>query len=179
VVVALPAGALGPVLLARAFLDGVPFQAGAVLEAVAVLGFAASVGLMVARSDRRRVGVYGFLAGAIAGALGVLLGLDFAFRGPTAALADAHARLNLLGFLGLTIVGVTFHFYPPGAGRFRWAGDRTAFAALGLLAVGLLVDVVGLATGAGVAVVVGRVVVLAGSAGYAYLIAGLLWQNRT
>ena len=178
VVVSLPAGAIGPILLAREFLIGLPFQVGAVHEAVAVVGFAVAVGVMVVRSDRRRVGVYAVLAGAVAGLLGVLVGLDFAFRGPTAGLADAHARLNLLGFLGLTIVGVTLHFYPPGAGRFRGAGDRTAFVALGLLVGGLSVEVVGLAGGVDVATTVGRVAVLAGSVGYAYLVAGLLRQNR-
>ena len=179
VVVSLPAGAIGPILLSREFLADLPFQVGAAHEAVAVAGFATAVGWMIARSDRRRVGVYAVLAGATAGVLGVLLGLDFAFRGlPTAGLADAHARLNLLGFLGLTIVGVTLHFYPPGAGQFRGAGDRTAFVALGLLAGGLLVEVVGLAGGFDLATTVGRLSVLTGAVGYAYLIAGLLWQNR-
>ena len=178
VAVALPAGAVGPILLATAFLDGLPFQVGAALEGVAIGSFAIALAWMVARSDRRRVGVYAVLAGAGGGVVGVLLGLDFAFRGPTVALADAHARLNLLGFLGLTIVGVTYHFYPPAAGRFPGAGDRTAVGTVGLLAGGLLVEVVGLVAGYGAAVVVGRVAVLAGSIGYAYLIAGLLRQNR-
>jgi hypothetical protein len=178
VAVALPSGAVGPILLATSFLGGLPFRVGAALEALAVVGFATALAWMVVRSDRRRVGVYAVIAAAAMGALGVLLGLDFAFRGLSAPLADAHARLNLLGFLGLTIVGVTYHFYPPGAGRFAGAGDRTALATVGLLAGGLLVEVVGLVAGVRGAVLVGRLAVLAGSLGYAYLIAGLLWQNR-
>jgi len=178
VAVALPAGAIGPILLATAFYGGLRFQAGAALEAIAVVGFATAVAWMIAASDRRRVGVYAVLAGAAAGVLGVLLGLDFAFRGITVALADAHARLNLLGFLGFTVVGVTYHFYPPGAGRFAGAGDRTAMATVGLLAGGLLVEVVGLAAGVEVVVLLGRLAALVGAAGYAYLIAGLLRQNR-
>jgi len=179
VLVVLPAGALGPALLAGAFLDGTLFRVGAILEALAVVGFAAALAVLFVRSDRRRVGGYALLVGAFAGTLGVLLGLDFAFRGPTPALVDAHARLNLLGFLGLSVVGVTYHFYPPGAGRFRWAGDRTAALTLWLLGGGLAVEVVGLTGGVGPAVVLGRLLVLLGALGYVYLVTGLLRQQRS
>ena len=178
VAVALPAGALGPVLLAGAFLDGLLFEVGALAEAVAVVGFAAALWWMFAESDRRRVGGYALVVGAGMGVLGVALGLDFAFRGPTPALGDAHARLNLLGFLGLSIVGATYHFYPPAAGRFPGAGDRTALVTVALLSGGVLVEVVGLAAGVAWPVFLGRIAALAGAVGYAYLIAGLLRQNR-
>lgn len=178
VAVVLPAGALGPVLLAMDFLGGLEFRIGAVLEAVAIVGFAVGLAVLFARSDRRRIGGYAVLAGAAAGVVGVALGLDFAFRGVSVALADAHARLNLLGFLGLTIVGVTYHMYPPGAGRFPGAGDRTALGTVILLVGGLVVEVVGVVVGIGVGVTLGRGAALVGAIGYAYLIVGLLHQQR-
>ena len=102
----------------------------------------------------------------------------FAFRGLSGPLADVHARLNLLGFLGLTIVGVTYHMYPPGAGRYPGAGDRTALVTVALLAGGLAVEVGGLLGGLGVVTTVGRAAALAGAIGYGYLIVGLLRQQR-
>ncbi len=86
--------------------------------------------------------------------------------------------MNLLGFLGLTIVGVTYQFYPPAAGRFPGADDRTAVAAAGLLAVGLAVEVAGLLGGPGALVVAGRALALVGAVAYAALLVGLLRRLR-
>jgi hypothetical protein len=178
VAVVLPAGALGPALLAIGLPAGPVFHAGAGLQAVAVLGFAAAYARLYASSDRRRVGLYGVLAGVAAGAAAALLGLQFAVAGPTAGLAAAHARLNLLGFLGLTVVGATYQFYPPAAGRFRGASDRTALASILALAGGLALQAVGLAAGAGVVVLAGDALALAGGLVYAGLLVGLLRQMR-
>lgn len=60
---------------------------------------------MFVHSNRDRVGLYGPLAGVVAGSVGVLLGLRFALEGAPAGLVALHLRTNLLGFLGLTIVG--------------------------------------------------------------------------
>ena len=73
---------------------------------------------------------------------------------------------------------MTYHFYPPGAGRFAGAGDRTAMVTVALLAGGLLVEVVGLVAGVEAVVLLGRFAALVGAVGYAYLIGGLLRQNR-
>lgn len=112
--VVLACGALGPGLLATTLGRGWPFAAAAILEAAAVGGFAVIVFALYRRSDRARVSFYGIVAGAVYGSLGVLLGLSFAFHRVSARLATAHVRTNLLGFLGLTIVGVTYQLYPPG-----------------------------------------------------------------
>jgi hypothetical protein len=79
VAVVLPAGALGPATLAGSFYGGTWFRVGALLEAVAVLGFGAAYAALFARSERRRVGLYGPLVGVACGAAGVALGLHFAF----------------------------------------------------------------------------------------------------
>lgn len=145
--IVLAAGALGPVTVAISLPAGQLFVVGAVLEATAVIGYAGAVAVLFARSDRRRVGLYGALAGAGAGTLAALIGLLFAFDGVTTARIAAHTRLNLLGLLGLTIVGVSYQFYPPGVSSLPLIDDRTALLALALLGGGVLAEAGGLLAG--------------------------------
>jgi hypothetical protein len=172
VAVVLPAGALAPGLIAAGLLGGPALRVGAALEVVAVLGFAAAVGAMLWRTDRDRVGFYGVGCGAVAGLVGVSLGAWFALGTRDPALVVAHYRLNLLGFLGLTVVGVAYQFYPPNVGRFRWSVDRTALASIGAIAGGLAVEVAGWVTGTTAAVTAGRGLALVGSLLYAALLFG-------
>lgn len=176
VAVVLPAGAVGPLLLATDFWGGRWFRAGAVLQAVAVVGFAAAFVVLFVRSDRRRVGVYAVLLGVLAGVSAVALGLTFAFGEVGAWAPTAHFRLNVLGFLGLTIVGVAYQFYPPAVGTFPGAGDRTALASIGLLGGGLAVQVVGMAWRPWLATA-GEVLTLAGALAYGTLLVGLFYQR--
>lgn len=178
VYVVLPAGALGPALVAAGLPAGPLFTAGAAVEAVAVLGFAATYWALFARTDRDRVGLWGPLAGVTAGVVGALLGLHFAFVALTTGLASAHYRLMTVGLLGLSIVGTAYQFYPPAVGTLPGAGDRTALASIGLVAAGLAVEVVGLVVAVEVAVVAGRLVGLAGAALYAYLLVGIFLGRR-
>lgn len=173
----LVAGAAGPALLAVGLPSGRLLQAGAALEALAVLGFAVAYGLLFVRSDRDRLGFYGVLAGVGCGVFTVAAGLYFAFAGLQPDLVVAHYRLGLLGFLGLSIVGVTYQFYPPSVARFPLAGDRLGAAALGALLVGLLVEVTGVLAASPAAVLGGRGLGVAGSAVYAYLVVGLFVQR--
>ncbi len=168
--VVLPTGAVGPALLAIG-IGTSWLLAGAAVQAVAVVGFALAVAALLRRSDRERVGRYGVGLGALAGVLGILLGLHFATAGPTAALAAVHARLNVLGFLGLTIVGVSYHFYPPAVGRLPGAGDRLAAASIAAIAGGLALEVAGAVAGVELAVTVGRLGALVGSLLVAYVLA--------
>lgn len=169
----LPAGALAPVMLASSLNQGWLFRVGAILEAVAVFGFAAAFTTLFLRSDRRRVGVYGVLVGVASGCVAVALGLMFAFGNSTPSLVTAHYRLNVLGFLGLTIVGIAYQFYPPNVGTFRGASDRTALASIVGLAGGLLVEVVGLIAEFGAITTLGRAVGVAGALLYLFLLVGL------
>lgn len=173
----LPTGAVAPLALAISLPGGRLFPIAALLQATAVVGFAIAVAWLYQRSDRRRVGFYGVLAGALFGVLGVLLGLHFAFDSPTAPLVTAHYRLTLLGFLGLTIVGIAFQFYPPNAGTFRGANDRTAGVAIGALGTGLALQVVGLAARLAVVELVGALLCLVGALGYWYLLVGLFRER--
>lgn len=177
VFVVLPAGAVGPVLLAVGLPEGTLFQVGALLQAIAVLGFAVTIWILYRRSDRRRVGFYGVLASTLAGVAGVALGLHFAFGTPTGDLIAAHRRLNVLGFLGLLVVGVSYQFYPPAVASFRGGGDRIALVATGALAGGLAVEVVGVVVGFNVVTTLGQGVGLVGALTHGFLLLGLFRQR--
>lgn len=170
-------GALGPALLAWGFPAGPVFQAGAVVESVAVVGFALAYVRMFVRTDRDRVGFYGPLSGVVLGCLGVGLGVWFAFVGLDPALGAIHRRLNLFGLLGLSIVGAVYQFYPPALCPWPGGSDRGALVTIGLIAAGLAIQIAGPV----VAVVapVGHALVLVGAAGFGYLLAGAVrYQSR-
>lgn len=175
--VVLGAGALGPLLLARYLRTGVWFEVGAVLEAVAMVGFATAYVSLFVASDRRRVGFYGVLLGVASGVAGVLIGLAFAFRAIDGSLAAAHYRSNLLGFLGLTIVGVMYQFYPPAVGSFYGASDRAAVFSILSIATGVVVEIGAHLSGVSALLVGGRALALVGSVVYAYLVIGLFYER--
>ncbi|WP_232703528.1 hypothetical protein [Halobacterium wangiae] len=181
VAVVLPTGALAPALLVAGFGGGPLFHAGAALEAVAVAGFAGAYVALYARSDRSRVGFHGVLAGVLSGVVGVLLGLGFAtgMLAPTAGRVLAHLRLNVLGLLGLSIVGVTYQFYPPTVGVFPGSDDRTALASILLLAGGLWVEAGGRLTETGGVARLGVALGLVGALAYAYLVASAFRARAT
>lgn len=177
----LAAGSVGPAVLASGMTDRGPlFHAGAVLEAVAVVGFAVAITDMFRRSDRRRVGLVGVMLGSLAGIAGVLVGLDMAVGSGSLALAPVHVRLNVLGFLGLTIIGVSYQFYPPNAGSFRLATDRTAWLVLGAVSTGLVlhaaVPATGGAVGDSVALLAGGAITV-GAVAHFGLLAGLFRER--
>jgi len=174
----LPAAAAGPALIAWSLPAGPLFVAGAALEAVAVVGFAGTVWTLFHRSDRDRAGLWGPVAGAAAGVLAALIGLQFAAAGVSLQLVSAHFRLMTLGLLGLSVVGASYQFYPPAVGSLPGADDRTALSSIGLLAAGLAVEVAGLLAGPAALVVAGRLLALAGAATYAYLLVGILAGKR-
>lgn len=170
VLVALVSGAIAPLLLVYDFLGGTTFTAGAVLQTVAIVTFAIAFFDMSVRSDRRRVGFIGVGLGAIAGVLAVVIGAHFAVVSIEPGLIDAHRRLAIGGFLGLTIIGVTYQFYPPAVASRRWVSDRSALASIALLFVGLLIESLGFVTGYQWPVTVGSLTTLAGASLYAYVV---------
>lgn len=170
VALVLPAGALGPAVLAVHLGTAPWMQVGALVEALAVAGFAAGTGVLFVRSDRRRVGFYGVLAGATSGVIAVAVGLSFAFGPISPALVRAHLGLNLLGFLGLTIIGIAYQFYPPAVGTLPGASDRTALTSILCVGGGLLIQVLGLIWQLPPVTTLGELVTLAGVLLYAYLL---------
>jgi hypothetical protein len=175
--VVLVAGAVGPALVAGNLWGGRWFRVGAVAESVAVGGFALTYIIIFWRSERRRVGLYGPLLGSLAGVCGVALGAHVAFAGAVPGATLAHARLNLLGFLGLTVVGVAYQFYPPAVGTFWGADDRTALASLGAIAAGVGVEAAALLTGVEAGITLGRLLATVGATLYVALLWGLFRER--
>ena len=178
VAVVLPLGAVSPAGLAVTLPAGGLFRVFAVAQALAVLGYAAAIAAMFHRADGPRIGMYGVLAGAALGVVGIGLGLWFAFRGLAPELVVAHARVNLLGFLGLTIVGATYQFYPPAVSRYPGGDDRTATASIGAIAGGLLVQTAGAARGVEPAVLAGQALAGLGVGLFAVVVFGAVRSRQ-
>ncbi|WP_207592689.1 hypothetical protein [Halomontanus rarus] len=178
VALVLPAGAIAPALLAVDFLGGTLFRLGAVLQALAVTGFAVAVGDMYRRTDRDRVGFHGVLAGALCGIAAVGLGLFVALVGVETGILEAHVRLAVGGFLGLTIVGVSYQFYPPAIGSTPGVDDRTALVSIALLAVGIGLEALGYLAAIEGVTTVGQFVVLVGALCYAFVIGAIFLEQR-
>ena len=176
--VVLSSGAVAPVILAASLPAGRWFRLGALLQSVAVVGFAVAVWVLYARSDRRRVGFYGVLACTVAGIAGIGLGVVFAFDQTTVDLVAAHRRLNVGGFLGLAIVGVSYQFYPPTVSSLPRTGDRTALAAVVLIFAGVLFEAAALAVGLDAGVPAGQLAVLIGACLHLSLLVGVFYTGR-
>ncbi len=159
----LPASAAGPVLLVIGFGGGSLFRLGAVVQTLALAGFAVAYLDMFRRSDRRRLGLYAVLCAAGAAIAVAFLGTYMAIAGISSELATAHVRLGLLGFLGVTIVGVSYQFYPPNVARIPGVDDRTAALAVGLLVVGVGIEAVSLVGDIDLLTAVGRLLALFGA----------------
>lgn len=170
VAVVVAAGAVGPALLGFGLFDRRFLLVGGVVEAIAVVGFALSyIGLFL-RSERRRVGFYAVLVAVVVGVVGIGLGLTIAVTGREPALVSAHYRSMLAGFLGLTVVGAAFQFYPPAVGVWPYTDDRTALVSIGLLGSGLGMQILGLVGRFGWMISVGTAAGVLGALLYVYLL---------
>ena len=178
VVGTLLAGALGPAVLVVDFLGDTIFQLGAAIQALALLGFAVTYLEMYRASDRNRVGFHAVALGALGGVLAVLLGVHVAFAGVDATILDSHYRLAVTGFLGLTIVGVSYVFYPPTVSLLPGDGDRLALGSVGLLGGGLGVEVGGILAEHALLESVGSSAVLVGATLYAAVVWSVFLARR-
>lgn len=173
----LVAGALGPILLVHGFLSGTVFQVGSVLVGFSILGYAGTISWLFWQSDRSRIGLWGVLVGAGFGVLGVGFGLWFAFVDIVPVLVASHYRVMLLGFLSMTVMGVSFQFYPPNVGEAWFVSNRAGGFALGSVAVGVAFHVIGIMAGLAQVVQIGFVISLIGAVVYAYILIRLFIER--
>lgn len=173
----LPAGAIAPLLLVVGFQRGALFVAGASILWAAVAGYLVVIATLAVRTERRRIGFGGVVLGSIAGLLGVSVGLYMALVGATSGLVSIHVRLLTLGFLGLTIVGVLYQFYPPSIGTLPLVSDRGAGASLALMAGGVAVEVIGAVIGLPTAIEAGRWGAALGAFLVAWILIGLTLER--
>lgn len=170
----LAAGAVGPGLLAASLWEGALFRVAAALETVAVTGFALQTAVVCARSDRRTVGLYGVLAGALVGVAGVVTAAGVAAGWVSPALVAAHASLALGGFLAVTALGFLVQFYPPAGGEGSTGANALTGAMLAAFGGGVALEAVGSVAagpGGGEVAAGGTLVSLAGAVGIAGLVA--------
>jgi len=168
--VALVPGAIAPGLLGTFLWGGVAFRIGAVLQAVAMVGYAGVVVYVFRRSDWQRVGLAGIVLGAVAGVVAVGINLPAAFGGVAPGQVRAHVATVVTGFFALTIVGYAVQFFAVTSGRFRGASDRGVGAVVAALAFGTLARTGGLLAGVDAVSRAGAGLALCGAVGYAYLV---------
>jgi len=168
-IVLLP-GAVAPGILAASLWSGVAFQAGAILQAIAMIGYAGVVTHVFRRSDRRRPGLFGILLGALAGVIAVGINFPAAFGSVIPGQLRAHALAIVTGFFALTIVGYAVQFFAVTGGRFRGATDRVVYATLVMLTLGTFLQVTGHLAGILTVVRGGLFLGLSGATTYAYLV---------
>jgi hypothetical protein len=179
-VLVLPAAAIAPGLVAAGFVDDRFLPIGAALLLFAIVSFTIIVFRMWIDAERRRIGLYAVLPSTTFGVIGVSLGSLFAVSGASSALIATHLRVNLLGFLGLMIVGTSFQFYPPQVGTLPGSSNRAAATVIAILACGLAVEVLAAVAVTALAPVTvplsspmitfGHWLTLSGAVGYGYLI---------
>ncbi|MCD2200424.1 hypothetical protein LPA44_11030 [Halobacterium sp. KA-4] len=169
-IVVLVAGGVGPGLLAVSLWDGWLFRAAAAVEGTAVVVFFAHAVVLFGRSDRRRVGLSGILAGLAAGAVAVVVAGGVAAGWLSAARIEGHVALVLGGFLTVTVAGFLVQFYPPSVAESPDTGDATTRAALAALLAGAAVEASGLAFGIPALTSAGRVLAAAGAVAFAYVL---------
>lgn len=168
--VALVPGAVAPGLLGTFLWGGVAFRVGAVLQAVAMVGYAGVVGYVFRRSDWQRVGLVGVVLGAVAGVVAVGINLSAAFGHVATGQVRAHAATVVTGFFALTIVGYAVQFFAVTSGRFRGASDRGVGAVIAAIAGGTLVRASGFLIGVNPVSRAGAGLALCGAVAYTYLV---------
>ncbi|MFC6718960.1 hypothetical protein ACFQGT_20145 [Natrialbaceae archaeon GCM10025810] len=166
------AGAVAPLLLGMPLWQEPWFSLGGVLGAVAMTGYLLLVGFVAVETDRSRVELAGILCGSLTGVAAVAVGLSVAFGGGIHDATTLHRTFVLSGFFPLTIVGYAYQFFPVTSGRFPGATTRGVAAAIGLLAVGVLVQGIGVVGQIELVRSVGIACSALGGLGYLYLVTG-------
>lgn len=146
---AVAAAVPAPALLAAGLTASRPlFLAGAALEATALGGFAVATLVLLGRRTRRRPADLAYAGAVLAVLGGVGLGLGFALDPLLQRYVPVHATLNLLGFVGLFVLGASQDLYAPALRPGRDAARRHALVVTGLAAAGLALAAAGLTLGA-------------------------------
>lgn len=126
----------GPALVAWG-VSGHPaiLRWGAGIEGAALILFAANVGWQLLRSTRPRASFVPYALAVLSLVTAALLGNAFALRSATRLLVPLHGVLNLVGFVGLFVLGAAWDLYAPTFGRGPDA-YRVQGRILGVLATG-------------------------------------------
>lgn len=173
------AGAIGPALIVVGFARPRVLHLGGGILLVGLLSYAIVVGTLAWRRDRGRIGLYGVAMGAIGAVAGGTVGLLLAISVLPTSAVSVHYRLTLLGFLGLTVTGVLFQFYPPGIGGLPGISNRWAGIALGGLGSGLVLEVLGWAVRIPTVTTLGSISTVGGAVLVAWIVIGITIKHGT
>ncbi len=115
-----PTASLGPLLVAAGLLWSTQLLVlGAALAATGLLSLALGALVLLARAERRRSTLLAYGAGAASIVTGALLGSLLASGYAWPRILPLHATLNLLGFVGLFVLGASADLYAPSILRGR------------------------------------------------------------
>jgi hypothetical protein len=117
------------------------------------------------------------LVGAVFAVVGVGFGVWFAFVGIDPSGVASHYRVMLLGFLSVTIMGVSFQFYPPDIGEGWFVSNQAAGVSLGCIAGSVVLHVVGSMGELAGVVLVGYGVSVVGAVLYASILFQLFFER--
>jgi hypothetical protein len=168
--IVLVSGLLAPFFLGTYLWSEPWFQIGAVLTAVSMLGYLGLVTLVAWKTSRVRVGLSGIVLGAIAGGAAVVASFPVAFVSGAVGNISIHRTFVLAGFFPLTIVGYAYLFFPVSEGNFTGASARSARTTIGLLGMGVAIQVTGIVAQHGTVHAVGTTTSILGAGGYSYLL---------
>jgi hypothetical protein len=168
--IVLVSGLLAPFFLGTYLWIDPWFQVGAALAAVSMIGYLGLVMHLAWNTSRVRVGLSGIVLGAIAGGAAVAASLPVSFGFGTVENIAVHRTLVLAGFFPLTIVGYAYLFFPVSDGQFVGASARSARVTIGLLGIGVAIQVSGIVTQHGILHTVGTTASILGAIGYSYLL---------
>jgi hypothetical protein len=163
-------GLIAPIPLGTYLWIGPWFRIGAVAAAASMTGYVGLVLFVARETSRVRVGLSGIVLGAVAGGIAVGSSLPVAFGLGEMGLIAAHRTLVLVGFFPLTIVGYAYLFFPVSEGQFTGAHPRSARATIGLLGVGVTLQVAGILTPYELLASTGTAASVLGAIGYSYLL---------
>lgn len=162
-------GGIAPGLLATNFYRPPWFVAGAGLESVAMVGYGCLVAIVVYRTTRQRVGLYGITLGAVAGVVSVGAAFGIVTGVFESLSIGVHVVGVLNGFLFSTIIGYAYQFFPVSSGQFWGATERSGKATILLLGTGTVLRAVDTVVALYWLRIGGVTLALLGTCGYAYL----------
>lgn len=132
----------GPGLLAVGLDGSVAWlRTGAIVEGLALLGLGTSLLFLVTASDRQRASFLLYGVAGIAAWTGALLGAGLGWGLLAPAWIPVHGVVNLLGFVGLVVVGAVIDLYAPALRSGAQALQRHNRAVAGLCVAGVLLFV--------------------------------------
>lgn len=125
--------ALGPMLLAEGLMASGPrLQAGAVVEGVGLIMLGAGLLWMVLGSERERVSFDLYALAGVSVLVGTGVGASMALGWLSYAHAPWHGAVNLLGFVGMVVLGAAIDLFAPAMSSGADSLDRHNKVLLGL-----------------------------------------------